>query len=232
MSQPGGAERLEPKLRPRNATVMQKCIPCLSTQRQKGPDWSPPNRSRHHRLEGSCRAGQQGSGKGRGRRSRLLWASPWGRHHVRWGHVPHGPRRRGQRSPAATAGSARPRSGGSGQRQPKPSHRRSRPHLGKGRCPEGPPADSALPSGAATPKPTRLCSGPVHTQGCPCWGGSPGGCWKQNRDERPDKSGHSAERDRHVCPSRRGQARLLTRLPGAPPCAGHWGPSLLEMLET
>ena len=125
-------------------TVTQKRIPCLSTQRQKGPDCSPPNRSRHNRHKGSCRAGQQGSGKARGRRSQLLWvhgssprASPGGRHHVRMGTCAPRTTQEGTKEPSGNRRQHAACSGGSGQRQPEPSHRRSRPHLGKGWCPRG-----------------------------------------------------------------------------------------------
>lgn len=108
-------------------TVTEKRIPCLSTQGQKGPDWSPPNRSRHHRLEGSCRAGQQGSGKGRGPRSQLLWvhgasprASPWGHHHVRMGTCAPRTTQEGTKEPSANRRQHAACSGGSGQRQPEP----------------------------------------------------------------------------------------------------------------
>lgn len=72
----------------------------------------------------------------------------------------------------------------------------------KGSASEGHPTYSALPSGAATPEPTRLCSGLVCTQGCPCWAGI------TPRKLETEPGWETAWlRDRHVCPSRRGQAR-------------------------
>lgn len=124
-----------------------------------------------------------------------------------------------------TGGSTRPVQVARGRGSRNPGHRRSRPHLGKGRCPQGAARlQRSAFGGSDAQAHTALLRPHAHT-GLPVLrgGGHPADAGNRTR-MRPDMFGRSAERDRHVCPSRRGQARLLTRLPGAPPCAGHWGP--------
>lgn len=213
-------------------TVTEKRFPCLSTQRQKGPDWSLPNRRRYHRLEGSCRAGQQGSGKGQGPRCQLLWvhgssprASPWGRHHVRMGTCAPRTTQEGTKEPSANRRQHAACSGGSEQRQPEPRPPKVKATSGQRAVPpRGRPPTAFCLRRQRRPSPHGSAQAScTHRAARAAGGGHPADAGNRT-GMRPDMFGRSAERDRHVCPSRRGQARLLTRLPGAPPCAGHWGP--------